>query len=505
MNLALLVRRSLVSMDHEACDACDFDGASYDDIALLAALRTLGLRWRTLIHTCGGELRVRPEPEVWSAIEYVAHSRDITALHAFGVEQALTIKEPRFPAIESEELIQSAASAYRDADSDQVVNALEGEATRLALLANDAGTQAWSRGLTIGERRMDVRRLLEHALHDSLHHLIDVERGLGVIHAGRDRARRHQTPHPEHAGSDRLLLGVFPRSPRRRERERSLTLELWATRPLTGTVSSAHADAGSSDCGLAAIMGAMETRPSRDNPYYRDDLALVHHLGFGFHADACAPGILRLLEPFQQGNGLVVEIGCGSGLLTAYLADAGLKVVATYASEAMLSLAHSHAPGATEFRRLTLPVDSIPLADAIVGVGHTLNYLDEEADVDEALVAIATSLRPGGIMAIDLCDLEWGVVRVNQPPMVWRTDDWALMTEFSLPKPNRYVRQMTTFVRQDGGTWRRDDERHENVLIDTTKVPDLLARHGVEATVSESFGDEHLPTGLVAVVGRKAL
>ena len=384
-----------------------------------------------------------------------------------------------------------------NADSDQVVNALEGEATRLALLANDAGTQAWSRGLTIGETRMDVRRLLEHALHDSLHHLIDVERGLGVIHAGRDAALdviRHPILNMSVATGSFWECSPVP--PVVGNGSGASRWSCGPPRPPTGTVFRS---------GLAAIMGAMETRPSRDDPYYRDDLALVHHLGFGFHADACAPGILRLLEPFQQGNGLVVEIGCGSGLLTAYLADAGLKVVATDASEAMLSLAHSHAPGATEFRRLTLPVDSIPLADAIVGVGHTLNYLDEEADVDEALVAIATSLRPGGIMAIDLCDLEWGVVRVNQPPMVWRTDDWALMTEFSLPKPNRYVRQMTTFVRQDGGTWRRDDERHENVLIDTTKVPDLLARHGVEATVSESFGDEHLPTGLVAVVGRKAL
>jgi hypothetical protein len=62
---------------------------------------------------------------------------------------------------------------------------------------------------------------------------------------------------------------------------------------------------------------------------------------------------------------------------------------------------------------------------------------------------------------------------------------------------------MTTFVRQDDGTWRRDDERHDNVLIDTSKVPELLARHGVEATVLTSFGDEQLLAGLVAVVGRK--
>ncbi len=249
----------------------------------------------------------------------------------------------------------------------------------------------------------------------------------------------------------------------------------------------------------------MSSGPLRDAPYYRDDLALVHHLGFGFHADACAPGIVSLLDPVRLDDGLVVEIGCGSGLLTAYLVEAGFRVVATDASEAMLSLARSHAPGAAEHRCLTLPEDPVPAANAIVGVGHALNYLDEESQVEAALVAIATALRPGGILAIDLCDLEWGAVRVDAPPKVWRTDDWALMTEFSVPEPNRFVRFMTTFVRQDNGTWRRDDERHDNVLVDTSRVPELLARYGVEATVSSSFGAEELPPGLVAVVGQKAI
>jgi SAM-dependent methyltransferase len=269
-----------------------------------------------------------------------------------------------------------------------------------------------------------------------------------------------------------------------------------AVRSMSGTFEDIRA-------GLAAILCCMEPSQQRDQPYYRDDLALVHHLGFGFHADACASGILNLLKPVRARDGLVVEIGCGSGLLTAHLVDAGLRVIATDASDAMLHLARSTAPGAIEIRRVTLPSDPIPLADAIVGVGHALNYLDEESQVNEALVAIAESLRPGGLMAIDLCDLKWGAVRANEPPKVWRTKDWVLMTEFSLPEPNRFLRFMTTFVRNDDGSWRRDDERHDNVLIDTSKVPELLSRHGVNATTSESFGDTQLPEGLVAVIGRK--
>ena len=53
---------------------------------------------------------------------------------------------------------------------------------------------------------------------------------------------------------------------------------------------------------------------SLPEPYYRRDLALVHHLGFGFHADMCAPGILELLAPVRERDGLVVEIGCGRGV-----------------------------------------------------------------------------------------------------------------------------------------------------------------------------------------------
>ena len=181
-------------MDHERCPACGFDGASFDDAALLGSLRTLGPRWRTLLDACGEDLRVRPEPEVWSAIEYASHSRDVTSLHVFGVEQALSLEEPSFPAIDGDALIQSAAPSYLDAEPGPVVDGLEKEADLLATRAEQAGTGVWRRGLSIGGSRMDVRRLLEHALHDSIHHLADVERGLSEIEACRREGRSRAGP-----------------------------------------------------------------------------------------------------------------------------------------------------------------------------------------------------------------------------------------------------------------------------------------------------------------------
>ena len=48
-------------------------------------------------------------------------------------------------------------------------------------MAEEAGAGSWTRGFTIGDDRIEVRRLLEHALHDSRHHLLDVERGLAQL------------------------------------------------------------------------------------------------------------------------------------------------------------------------------------------------------------------------------------------------------------------------------------------------------------------------------------
>jgi SAM-dependent methyltransferase len=238
-------------------------------------------------------------------------------------------------------------------------------------------------------------------------------------------------------------------------------------------------------------------------PYYRADLARVHHLGFGFHADACARGVLDSLAPLRDRDGLVVELGCGSGHLTRRLLEGGHRVIATDASPAMLELARRHAPNVEDLRLLSLPDDPIPAADAIVSVGHVLNYLRDEAAIRRALRAICDALRPGGVLALDLCDLRWGEIRRNAPPSAFVTDDWAIVTRFSVPAPDRFVREITTFIRGKDGAWRRDDERHDNVLIDTSYVPDLLRESGVEASLGSSFGGEELPAGLVTVVGRR--
>lgn len=229
---------------------------------------------------------------------------------------------------------------------------------------------------------------------------------------------------------------------------------------------------------------------------YRRDLASIHHRAFGAHADACAPGILTVLAPVLERLGTLLELGCGSGALTRHLVDAGHRVLATDASPAMVELAG-------EAEVLVLPDDPLPPADAIVSVGHVLNYLLDQAAIDRALAAIAGALRPGGVLAIDLLDRSYGEARAGAPAYARVEDDWALVTRYESPAPDRFVRHITTFTATGDGSWRRDDERHENVLVDAAAVPAALAEHGVLATVERSFGVEQLPGGMVAIIGRR--
>jgi len=238
-------------------------------------------------------------------------------------------------------------------------------------------------------------------------------------------------------------------------------------------------------------------------PYYKAELARIHHEGFGFHADAVAPGILKLLDPVREREGLVLEIGCGSGLLTKRLVDAGHRVLATDASAAMLDLARDYVPGAEAVQQLRLPDDPVPSADAIVAVGHPLSYLDDAEQLDRSLTAIARALRSGGLLAFDICDYQWGEARRDQPPQVWFGEDWVLITVTSVPDRATFRREMTMFVRTAGELWRPADELHDNILVDTNQLLTTLARTGVSAEVRDSFGDETLPPGLAAVVGHR--
>jgi SAM-dependent methyltransferase len=245
-------------------------------------------------------------------------------------------------------------------------------------------------------------------------------------------------------------------------------------------------------------------------PYYRTDLAWVHHAGYAGHVENTRRGILTLLrEHGLRAGERVLDVGCGSGLLARVLLAEGYAVSGVDASPAMIDLARGHAPGG-QFAVIGLPTrrpagadGGLPRADAVVSTGHVLNYLDSRAEVALALAELAAALRPGGLLAIDLMTERFCVARDIRHPHAKVEDDWTMITRYARPGPHRFDRDITVFRRVDG-VWRRSDEHHANVTFEVDAALEVLRGNGVDARCRPAFGDETLPEGLVVLAGVKS-
>jgi hypothetical protein len=124
-------------------------------------------------------LRRRPAPEVWSALEYAAHTRDVLAFYRERVERVLGEDRPTLHAVGFGSL--EVEERYNDEDPTAVADGVADGATRLGQLLGGLDEAGWERvGLASdgsGAERT-VRVLAERAVHDGSHHLLDIGRSL---------------------------------------------------------------------------------------------------------------------------------------------------------------------------------------------------------------------------------------------------------------------------------------------------------------------------------------
>ena len=237
---------------------------------------------------------------------------------------------------------------------------------------------------------------------------------------------------------------------------------------------------------------------------YKDDLSYIHHVGFGGLAGGAAPGLLGLLRDAGIREGLVVDLGCGSGLWARDLTGAGYEALGIDSSAAMIELARSVAPRA-RFVQASLFDAELPRCDAVTALGEPFSYIPEGLDAPPPLAdlfeRVAQALRPGGLFLFDL------VVRSGRP-MVYRTwsegEDWAVLVEVAEDLPaSRLTREIVTFRRR-GEAWRRSHETHSVAAFERAQIERDLRRAGFSVRVSRKYGDYELPPRRLAFRARRS-
>jgi SAM-dependent methyltransferase len=222
--------------------------------------------------------------------------------------------------------------------------------------------------------------------------------------------------------------------------------------------------------------------------FYGRDLAHVHDDGFGGFARDAAPGLLRLLARAGVRRGLVVDLGCGSGIWARILLDAGYDVLGVDASEELLRIARRRAPAA-RFVHGSLDDVELPRCAAVTALGEVLSY-GERASLVPVLTRIAGALEPGGVLAFDLV----GPGREPRPRRSWTEGDGWVVCVDAREEGRRLTRRIVTFRELDGEagrSWRRTEETHVQRTFSRDEVLAALAEAGLEGRARRPYGRGH--------------
>ncbi len=246
---------------------------------------------------------------------------------------------------------------------------------------------------------------------------------------------------------------------------------------------------------------------SAENPGYKDDLAYIHDVGYDFHARGAAPNLLEILRQRDVTDGLVVELGCGSGLLSKELVQAGYKTLGIDQSEAMIRIAQGRVPQADFVAQSFLDAE-LPSCRAVISIGECLAYLFDPnngpAALQELFSRVYQALEPGGVLVFDMP--EPGRGKASKGGLRGRrADDWVCVYEATEDPQTRILTRNITTFRKDGDSYRRDDEVHRLRLYHGHELEDMLRPLGFGVELVRNYGEMELIPCLVGVVAQKPI
>ncbi|HEV8581811.1 MAG TPA: class I SAM-dependent methyltransferase [Thermoanaerobaculia bacterium] len=255
------------------------------------------------------------------------------------------------------------------------------------------------------------------------------------------------------------------------------------------------------------MTAAIETRHStfaKMNGAYGNDLAYIHDSGFGDFARGAAGLMLEELRHSGLDHGLVIDLGCGSGILSEPIAAQGFDVLGIDVSEAFVALARQRVPQG-QFRVESLLKAEIPPCVGVAAVGEVLNYLfDGEHSVEgiqQVLKRIFAALAPGGALIFDVA--EPGRVPGGSSKTHMEKEDWAVLaTVEEDPRQSLLTRSITTF-RKVGDLYRRSHEVHRQRLLPRAQVLSWLQDIGFQARILDAYGSVPFGPGHVGFLARK--
>ena len=224
-----------------------------------------------------------------------------------------------------------------------------------------------------------------------------------------------------------------------------------------------------------------------NNDYYQKDLAYIHDVGFSNFALKATAAIIKILQDSNIKSGLIVDLGCGSGISAKKFIEANYRVLGIDISQSMIEIARNRVPEA-EFKVQSLFKTEIPNCNAVTSIGEGLNYLFDEENNSQTLTKLCDrvyqSLLPGGMFIFDILK-----PFTTQKTQSFREGkDWVVIVEKQEDREAKTLSRRIITFRQIDKYHQKHEEIHHVRLYEPSEIIKKLRRVGFQVQTQNSYG-----------------
>lgn len=191
-----------------------------------------------------------------------------------------------------------------------------------------------------------------------------------------------------------------------------------------------------------------------------------------------------ILKEYGVEDGLVLDLGCGTGKLTRLLAMDGYDMIGVDISEDMLEIAMEHqAEEGGEILYLLQDMREFELygtVRAVVSICDSMNYLMEYEDLVQVFSLVNNYLDPKGIFVFDLNTPYKYQEILGEQTIAENREEGSFIWENYYDEEeavNEY--DLTLFIREDDGRFRKYEETHYQRAYSLKTIKKALEEAGM--------------------------
>ncbi len=178
----------------------------------------------------------------------------------------------------------------------------------------------------------------------------------------------------------------------------------------------------------------------------------------------------------------VLEMACGVGTLAAYLADKGYHIHAVDNSELMIKLAkETNTSPRVDFEVGDMRTyRSEQKFDTILCLYDSINYMEDQEQLEQALAALGKCLKPNGLMIFDITTEYNSLTYFNNKQETEEAADFLYWRRSKYTRRDRLQTNEFTIFLKDGELYRRYYEKHDQRIFSHAAVKRAIKNSGLQ-------------------------